>query len=124
MYYLVAQSTSTGQLKILDCSEKKDDVTSMVAAYLKQTRGQLVETVYDMQSVGCHIIQLSEYEYEIYKTENVGWVKNNFYSEKILTYKVVLYNEPSVRVSIPRVDNLKCTLKPQPPDFTNNEIFF
>jgi len=124
MYYLVAQSFPTHTIQILDSVEKKEDITSLVACYLKKTKGQLVKSTAEMLNVGVHIIKVDDKTYQIYKTCNIGWLTNNFYYEHVLTYRVVKYDEDSVQVAIPKVDCIEKVLMSGEADFEDKSVFF
>ncbi len=124
MYYLIAQSFPSHQQKMLDRCEKKDDITGMLAIYLRKTKGQLVQTMYEMLNEGVHIIEEPNHVYKIYQTRNVGWVKNNFYHDHVLTYSIVEYLEPSIKVAFPPCKALSDVLLSGKADFNDDDIFF
>lgn len=124
MYYLIAQSFPSHEEKILDAVSKKEEVLPLLALYLRKTKGQLVNSPLEMLNVGVHIIKINDETYKIYQTRNVGWIKNNFYYDHVLTYTIVKYEEPTIKITLPIVKNLKDALLSGEADFDDKDIFF
>ena len=124
MFYLVALNPQTLEIRILDTIDKKEDILKLLGSYLKATKGTLAEGPQDFLNEGVHVKEIEEQkEYHIFKTVNNGIIRNTFYSEHVLTYKIVEYLTPSVKVALPPVKSLKDVLQAGKADF-NNELFF
>ena len=124
MYYLIA-SNPTGEQRILDARPVQDGLLPMLAHHLKQTKGTLVDSIYDMNSEGVHIIEEEpEKTYKIYHTQDRGWLKHNFWSEHVLTYRIVEFLHPAIKINFPPCDDLKQVLKAGKSDLENKTIFF
>ncbi len=123
-FYLIAQSHPSNEVKILDACEKKEEVLRLIACYLKATKGTLVNSIAEMQAEGVHVIEAEEQkEYHIFKTINNGYIRNTFWSDHVLTYRVVEYNPSALKVALPQVKGLKDVLQAGKADF-DAECFF
>ena len=111
MHFLLAQSYPSLEIKILNRCECSTDIAGMVYQALEKFKAPLVENLSDAVSVGVHIKKIDENCYEIFQTEDVGWVKNNFYHTHILTYSVVPWVEPTLIVKPPTIENVEEKLK-------------